>query len=92
MTDKEFRKLKRQDLLEIMLAQSQEIDSLQAELKETRKKLEEKAIAIDQAGNIAEASLAVTELFAVAQRAADIYMASVRSLYPLTEGGDEDEK
>ena len=43
MNKKELRKLKRTDLFEIMLAQSEEIDRLRAELATLKKQLEEKA-------------------------------------------------
>ena len=39
MTDKELRKLKRADLLEILLVQSREIDRLKAELKKAKQEL-----------------------------------------------------
>ena len=41
---KELLKLKRSELLEIMLAQSREIDSLREELAEANRKLEDKRI------------------------------------------------
>ena len=43
MTDKELRKLRRADLLEIMIAQSKEIDRLRMELKKTKIELAENA-------------------------------------------------
>ena len=55
MTEKELLKLKRSELLEIMLAQSKEIDSLREQLAEANKKLESKRIAIKESGSIAEA-------------------------------------
>lgn len=78
MTEKELLKLKRTELLEIMLAQSREIDSLREELAETRKKLEDKRIKIKEAGSIAEASLKLTQIFEEAQRAADLYVENVK--------------
>ena len=41
-TEKELRKLKRSDLLELMLLQSEEIDRLREELDRTKQQLEEK--------------------------------------------------
>ena len=55
MTEKELLKLKKSELLEIMLAQSKEIDSLRAQLEETNAKLKSKKIAIKESGSIAEA-------------------------------------
>ena len=55
MTEKELLKLRRSELLEIMLAQSSEIDKLRAELAETKAKLEDREIKIQNAGSLAEA-------------------------------------
>lgn len=78
MTEKELLKLKRAELLEIMLAQSREIDSLREELAETQRKLEDKRIKIKEAGSIAEASLRLTRIFEEAQRAADLYVENAK--------------
>ena len=77
MTEKELLKLKRAEILEIMLAQSREIDSLRKELAVTKAKLEDKRICIENAGNIAEASLRLTNIFVEAQNAADLFVENV---------------
>lgn len=73
MTEKELLKLKRAEILEIMLAQSREIDSLRKELAVTKAKLEDKRICIENAGNIAEASLRLTT-FLLKLKKQQIYM------------------
>lgn len=78
MTEKELLKLKRSELLEIMLAQSKEIDSLREQLAEANKKLESKRIAIKESGSIAEASMKLTSIFEEAQKAADLYVENVK--------------
>lgn len=78
MTEKELLKLKRSEMLEIMLAQSREIDSLREELAEKNKKLEDKRIKLKESGSIAEASLKLTEIFEEAQKAADLYVENIR--------------
>lgn len=75
---KKLSKLKRSELLEIILAQSDEIDRLRAELAQKNAELESKRIAIAESGSIAEASLKITNIFADAQRAADLYVANVK--------------
>ena len=80
MTDKELRKLSRSELLELMLAQSQEIDRLQAELQETKDALQERNIKIENCGSIAEAATEVNSLFRAAQRAADMYLINVQRI------------
>ena len=78
MTEKELLKLKRSEMLEIMLAQSREIDRLREELEETKAKLEDKEIRIRKAGSLAEASLRLTSIFEEAQKAVDIYVENMK--------------
>ena len=78
MTEKELLSLKKSELLEIMLAQSREIDSLRAQLAEANARLEERRIAIEESGSIAEASLKLTKVFEEAQKAADLYLENIR--------------
>ena len=78
MTEKELLSLKKSELLEIMLAQSREIDSLRAQLAEANARLEERRIAIEESGSIAEPSLKLTKVFEDAQKAADLYMENVK--------------
>lgn len=78
MTEKELLKLKRSEMLEIMLAQSREIDKLRKELEETKAQLEDRRIKIRNAGSLAEASLQLTNIFAEAQKAADLYVENVK--------------
>lgn len=78
MTEKELLKLKRAELLEIMLAQSKEIDSLREQLAEAEEKLASRRIAIKESGSIAEASLKLTQIFEEAQKAADLYLDNVK--------------
>ena len=78
MTEKELLKLKKSELLEIMLAQSREIDSLRAQLEEANAELVNKRINIEESGSIAEASLKLTRIFEEAQKAADLYLENVK--------------
>ena len=90
-------KLRKKDLLEIMLRQGQEIDRLRDRVAELEEKLESKEIIIDNAGSLAEASLALTAIFEEAQKAADIYLSNVsrissdrrEDLYAVGDGNDE---
>jgi len=80
MTEKELLKLKRSELLEIMLAQSKEIDSLREQLAEVKAQLEDRNIAISKAGSIADAAMSLTKVFEEAQKAADLYVDNVKRL------------
>ena len=85
MTEKELKKLSRQELLEVLLAQSKKIDRLNGKLKETQDKLTEREIAISEAGSIAEASLILNNVFADAQKAADQYLENIRRMHDQAE-------
>ena len=79
MTDKELKRLKRVDLLELFIAQSKENDRLRTELEEMRSKLEAKELTLEKAGSIAEAALRLNKVFEAAQLAADQYILSVKA-------------
>ena len=78
MTEKELHKLKRGELLEMMLAQSREIDSLRERIRELEEKLADKEIRIQESGSIAEAALKLNRIFEAAQAAADQYLENIR--------------
>ena len=86
MNEKDFRKLKRVELYDIMLAQAEEIDDLRAQLAAAKKELKNKRIDIQRSGSIAEASLKLTKIFEEAQKAADLYLCNIKK-----ETGDADE-
>lgn len=78
MTDNELKHMSRADLLEILLAQSREIERLRDEVAELNDRLEEREILMSRSGSIAEASLRLNRVFEAAQKAADQYVDSVR--------------
>lgn len=80
MKKKRVERLKRIELYEIMLAQSNEIDQLKKELAETKEQLANQEIKLKKAGSIAEASLSLTKVFEEAQKAADLYLKNVQTL------------
>ena len=77
-SDNDLSRLKKKDLLEIMLKQGEEIDSLRARIAELESQLADKNLKISESGSIAEASLALTKIFEEAQRAADLYLTNVK--------------
>lgn len=78
--EKILKKMKRKDLLEILLIQNKKIDELQEELSNKKELLESKEIIISEVGSIAEASLKLNKVFEVAQQAADDYLKSVKEM------------
>ena len=57
---RDLNKLKRQELLEIMLAQGREIERLRELVADQLEQLDDRTIAIEMAGSIAKASLALS--------------------------------
>lgn len=74
----DLSKLKKKELLEIMLRQGEEIDTLRARVAELEAQLSKKEFDLSQIGSIAEASLVVTNVFEEAQKAAIIYLNNVK--------------
>lgn len=86
--NKDLLKLKKRELLEIMLKQGEEIDSLRARIVELEKEIASKEaelakheFEIQKFGSIAEASLQVTDIFKEAEKAAKIYLENLRRRY-----------
>ena len=79
MTEKELLKLKKTELLEIMRAQSKEIDNLREKVADLEASLADKQVAIDQSGSIAEACLKINKIFDDAQKAADQYVYNIKN-------------
>ena len=71
MTDKELRKLRREDLLQILLDQRLQVEELEEKLAAANEALQSREITIQESGNIAEAALKLNNVFADAQAAAD---------------------
>ena len=63
MTDKELHRLKRTDLLEILLEQRQEIENLAQDLESTHAKLQERTRAISNAEEVSKAVVALCNAF-----------------------------
>lgn len=56
MTDKELRRLSRSELLEMLIAQTEENSQLKIRLKQAEAQLRDRRIEIDKAGSLAEAA------------------------------------
>lgn len=85
MTERELRRLSRTDLLELLLAQSRQIDALQAELTQAKQALEDKNIAIRKSGSIAEAALQLSGIFEAAQKTCDQYTLNMEAMVKCQE-------
>ena len=99
MTKKDLRRLTRIELIELLHAQSREIDQVKADLERTEAELErtESDLAIEKeknarrqltianAGSIAEAVVGLSGIFETAQKAADDYLYEVQKRWPLPD-------
>ena len=80
LTEKELRKLRRTELLELLVEQGRIVERLQKEVTALRQEAEERRINIDKAGSIAEASLSLTKIFEDAEEASKIYLENIERL------------
>lgn len=78
MTDRELRRLSRAELLELLLAQTEENRKLKNQLRAAQEALSDRRIAIDQAGTMAEAAMKLNGVFEAADQAARQYLENIR--------------
>lgn len=71
---KELKHLNRKELIEIIYRLKKSEQELQAENEQLRKQLEGKRITLSKAGSVADAAMALTDVFSTAQAAADVYL------------------
>ena len=78
MTEKELRRLRRSDLLELLLDQSRENENLRQDLALVRAQLADRTIQIENAGSLADAALALNGVFQAAEAACGQYLDNIR--------------
>ena len=81
MTEKELKKLNRAELLEMLVATMKETKRLEESVAALQQQLNDKRIAVDKSGSIAEAALQLNGVFRAAQAAADQYLDNIRREY-----------
>lgn len=74
---KELKSLKRSELIEIIYQLKKSEQELQKENEALRKSLESKRISLANARSIADAALALADIFTTAQESADVYLAEI---------------
>ena len=80
MTEKDMRKLSRADLLEMLIAQSEEVQSLRQRLSEAEAALQKRELAINTSGSIAEAALQLNGVFEAVEAAGKQYLDNIQQL------------
>lgn len=85
MTDKELHKLKRTELLQLLLDERKENERLRSKVAELEEQARLTTVELENVGSIAQASLQLSGVFEAAQKAADIYLESIRKKFPEAE-------
>lgn len=85
MTDKEFKRLSRAQLIDIIYRFQLQVDELTEENQNLKRKLADKRLRLNKAGNIARAALEINNCFSNAQKAAEQYLNEIRTIREETE-------
>ena len=85
MTDKEFKRLSRAQLIEIIYQLQLQIDKLSEQTQELESELADKRLRLSNAGNIADAALEINNCFRSAQNAAEQYLNEIKAIRKETE-------
>ena len=85
MTDKEFKRLSRAQLIEIIYQLQLQIDKLNDDKQALESELADKRLRLSNAGNIAEAALEMNDCFRSAQNAATQYLNEIKAIREETE-------
>ena len=95
MTEKQLKKLSRRELLEMLVVQTRKVEKLEKELEETKRKLEDKMLDIENSGSLADAVMKLNGVFEAAENAAQQYLENIRGRCPAPtdmEASNEQEK
>ena len=90
MTEKELRRLRRSELLAILLNKTQEIEQLNRKVDMLEKQLNSRTIMLNESGSIAEASIGITNVFQEAQKAANVYLENLKRMSDEAKEGIDD--
>lgn len=80
MTDKEFRRLSRSELIDIIFELQQQLEQRKSEIQQLKQAVEKKELDISNAGSLAEAVVSINGVMEAAQAAADQYILSVKAV------------
>lgn len=78
MTAKELKRLRRSDLLEMLLTLRKENDDLRIQLAQAQEQLKNRDIEVARAGSLAEAAMRLNGVFEATQAACEQYVDVVR--------------
>ena len=78
MTNRELQRLSRRELLELLLKQQQKNEQLKKRVSELEEELNDREVEFGEIGSLAEASLAMSNVFEAADKAVEIYKENIR--------------
>lgn len=79
MAEKRLRRMSRKELIEIIYVLQKNEQELTGKIADLEEQLRHRDVIMDNAGSIAEAVVGLNEIFSVAQKTADEYLASIRA-------------
>ena len=85
MTDKEFKRLSRHQLIDIIYQFQLQIDTLTEQNQALEQELADKRLRLSNAGNIADAALEMNDCLRSAQKAAEQYLNEIKAIREETE-------
>jgi cell division septum initiation protein DivIVA len=85
MTDKEFKRLSRSQLIDVIYQFQLQVDKLTEQNRELERELADKRLRLSNAGNIADAALEINNCFRSAQNAAEQYLNEIKAIREETE-------
>lgn len=77
---KALKRLNRAELLELLLTQTRETERLQKELEETKARLNDRNLRIQETGDLAQAVLTLNGVMEAAQAAANQYLENIQAM------------
>ncbi len=80
MTDKELKRMSRAELLQMLITQVEENQSLQTRLEAAETQLKDRSLAVSETGTMAEAALSLNGVFQAADAAAQQYLDNIRQM------------
>ena len=85
MTDKEFKRLNRAQLIDIIYQFQLQVDALTEKNQALERELADKRLRLSNVGNIADAALEMNDCFRSAQNAAEQYLNEIKAIREETE-------
>lgn len=80
MTEKELKRMNRATLLQLLIEQMEENEKLQGQLAQVQAQLENRRLACENAGSLAEAAVQINGVFEAAQAAAQQYLDNIQRM------------